>query len=268
MKNRANKYITLVASLLLCAGVFLTRSVPVWADMDYDGNGFVTQDEKARYLQEVWGVTYDPNNPQQAAEDYKKAVSEYASQVGVNNSGDSNNTSESSKKEEHVHSYTATVTKEPTCTETGTETKVCKNCGDTIESVIPALGHKAGDWVMEKEPTCAEEGRNVRYCTVCGEPAETMMVDKLPHTEDVWKITRKATLAKPGLKIIKCAVCGEVLKEEEFPANTTLLKTIIGISGAVIIALVVVDAADTTQLNIIIRISVAVIIVGVFLYCI
>lgn len=264
MKNRANKYITLVASLLLCAGVFLTRSVPVWADMDYDGNGFVTQDKKTRYLQEVWGVTYDPNNPQQAAEDYKKAVSEYASQVGVNNSGDSNNTSESSKKEEYVHSYTATVTKEPTCTETGTETKVCKNCGDTIESVIPALGHKAGEWVTEKEPTCFEEGRNVHYCTVCGETVETMIVDKLPHTEGEWEIAQKPTLTKTGLKVVKCTECSEVLKEETIPANTTLLKIIIGISGgAAIIVLIVGIVEDTILLYIIIRLSAAWIIIFV-----
>ena len=266
MKNK--KFIYIFGTFLVCLFIFLPKNV--WAVTDYDGNGIITQDEKIRYYQEIWGVTYDPNNPQAAADELQKKMDEYATSKGSNSID--NNNQKAPKKEKHTHSYTATVTKEatcteegkttyrcecgdsytepipkkphdyettitkePTCTEPGTQTQVCKNCGDTIETTIPALGHKPGDWTTEKEPTCTEEGKKVRYCTVCGEVVETMIIDKLPHTEGDWEVVQKPTLIKTGLKVKKCTICGEVLKEEVIPANTTLLYIIIGLSCAVLV---------------------------------
>ncbi|MBP3784398.1 MAG: hypothetical protein J6I68_14225 [Butyrivibrio sp.] len=280
------KRYNIIFSVIVIA-IVITMLIPIftikktwsyqYGDMDYDGNGFVTQDEKIRYLQEIWGVDYDPNDPQSAANELQQKYNDYAEEIGVNNvTGETSSSGASQKKETHTHSYTATVTKdatcteagemtytcscgdsyteviamkshnyestvtkEPTCTETGTETKECADCGDTIESVIPALGHKAGDWVTEKEATCSEEGRNVRYCTVCGEPVETMMVDKLPHTEGKWEVSQNASLIKPGLRVIKCTECGEILQQEEIPANTTLLYILIGVGAIILIGIIV-----------------------------
>lgn len=274
MKKYRNIIIALSATLFIGAAIIAMNSVDSYAVTDYDGNGIITQDEKQKYYTEVWGI--DPY-ASGGVEQLQQAMNDYAKEIGANNTDASNDGSSSSaKKEKHEHSYTATVTKdatcteagemtykcscgdsyteviamkphdyessvtkEPTCTETGTETKVCKNCGDTVESVIPALGHKAGEWVTEKEPTCSEEGRNVRYCTVCGEAVETMIVDKLPHTEGEWEITQKPTLTKTGLKVVKCTECGEVLKEETIPASTTLFYILIGAGIVALIGVIV-----------------------------
>lgn len=269
MKKYRNIIIVLSATLFIGTAIMAMNSVDTYAVTDYNGDGIIDGDEKLRYMKEVYGVdSYDELGKLWSDPDWIAAHG--------GNSSDTNTTFSQPKEEKHEHSYTATVTKdatcteageitykcscgdtyteviamkphdyessitkEPTCSETGIETKVCKNCGDTIETVIPALGHKPGDWVVEKEPTCSEEGRNVRYCTVCGEPVETMIVDKLPHTEGEWEIIQKPTLTKTGLKVIKCTECGEVLKEEIIPANTTLFYILIGAGIVALIGVIV-----------------------------
>ncbi len=273
---------TIIFVVMICVSIFIgaitssNRLISTWSYDDLDGNGIITQDELDAFAQkygfssnaEMVAAFKDPEVIKQTIEKYDGGIE--------GDYGSSNSPSNSSSNKEHVHSYTATVTKdatcteagemtytcscgdsyteviamkshnyestvtkEPTCTETGTETKVCADCGDTIESVIPALGHKAGDWVTEKEATCSEEGRNVRYCTVCGEPVETMMVDKLPHTEGEWEVSQNATLTKPGLKVMMCTECGEILQQEEIPANTTVLYILIGAGAIILIGIIV-----------------------------
>lgn len=62
------------------------------------------------------------------------------------------------------------VTKEPTCTEDGVKTYTCTvpGCGETKTEVIPATGHKFGEWKETKAPTCTEKGEETRECA-CGE---------------------------------------------------------------------------------------------------
>lgn len=265
------KVLVLITYTILLVSVVINSAniINVSASMDYNDDGVVDGEEKLRYMKEVYGVD--------SYEDLGKLWSDpnwIAAHGGDSSNTDSSTSSEAKKG--HTHSYTATVTKdatcteageitykcscgdsytetipmkphdyettvtkEPTCTETGTQAQVCKDCGDTIETTIPALGHKAGDWVTEKEPTCSEEGRNVRYCTVCGEAVETMVVDKLPHTEGEWEVALKPTLTKTGLKVKKCSVCGEILEQEEIPANTMLLYTLIGVGCVAIIGTII-----------------------------
>ena len=72
------------------------------------------------------------------------------------------------------HTEVIDEAKAPTCTETGlTAGKHCSVCDKVLEAqeVIDALGHKAGEVVIEnlKAPTCVAEGSydEVVYCTVC-----------------------------------------------------------------------------------------------------
>ena len=55
-----------------------------------------------------------------------------------------------------------------TCTEDGSKTVVCEDCGETISTeVIPATGHSFGDWTVTKEASCFEDGEETRTCSVC-----------------------------------------------------------------------------------------------------
>lgn len=67
-------------------------------------------------------------------------------------------------KHEHVKENIVPAT----CTESGSKTVVCEDCGETLSTeVIPAKGHSFGDWTVTKEATCFEDGEETRTCSVC-----------------------------------------------------------------------------------------------------
>ena len=88
------------------------------------------------------------------------------------------------KDPNHIHNYTETVTKEPTCTESGEKTYTC-DCGDSYTETLPAKGHhyengectECGEKdpnhvhsyseTIIKEPTCTEAGEKTYACD-CG----------------------------------------------------------------------------------------------------
>ena len=151
------------------------------------------------------------------------------------------------KDPDHVHSYTETVMKEPTCTEAGEKTYTCE-CGDSYTEVIPATGHhyengectdcgeKDPDFhkhsyteTVTKEPTCIEAGEKTYTCecgdsytevipatghhyengecTDCGEKDPDF--HKHSYTETV---TKEPTCAEAGEKTYACD-CGDSYTE-------------------------------------------------------
>lgn len=129
-----------------------------------------------------------------------------------------------------------TVAKEPTCTEKGTKSVKCGECGaDLGTEEIPALGHTAGDWKVTKEATCTEKGSKEQRCTVCGEVVKTEEIAKLAHTwktdkdtdKDGWKVVTAATKDKEGSKERVCSVCGtkETATIAKLTATTTPTPT-------------------------------------------
>ena len=77
------------------------------------------------------------------------------------------------------HTYSASVTAEPTCTAAGLRTYTCSKCGDSYTESIPALGHNFGEWIAVKEPTTDAEGLQERTCTRCG-TKESQALPKIP----------------------------------------------------------------------------------------
>ena len=76
-------------------------------------------------------------------------------------------------KEECAHQFAATVNKEATCKETGSQTLTCKNCGVSFTLETPANALHVYSETVTKEATCAEEGILTRACTLCGKKEET-----------------------------------------------------------------------------------------------
>lgn len=93
----------------------------------------------------------------------------------------------------HIHSYTETVTKEPTCTEDGEKTYACE-CGDSYAEVIPATGHNYVDNTTD----------NNHICSVCKNTEEH------DYSEE---ITKEATCTEDGEKVCTCSVCGKSYTE-------------------------------------------------------
>ena len=114
------------------------------------------------------------------------------------------------------HDYEDVVT-EPMCTEQGYTTYTC-HCNDSyIDDYVDALGHNAGETVVENNvlPKCTETGSydNVVYCLTCEDELsrETIVVDELGHTEVVDNAVN-ATFSSPGLTAgSHCSVCNEVI---------------------------------------------------------
>ena len=67
----------------------------------------------------------------------------------------------------HTHSYTSTVTKQPTCTEAGVKTYTC-SCGSSYTETIAAIGnHVWNSGVITTEPTYTTDGVMTYTCTEC-----------------------------------------------------------------------------------------------------
>ena len=71
---------------------------------------------------------------------------------------------ESQTSSEHKHSYGEwTRVVEPTCTEKGSEERVCE-CGDKQTRSVNALGHDWGEWAVKTASTCTTDGVEERAC--------------------------------------------------------------------------------------------------------
>lgn len=123
-------------------------------------------------------------------------------------SGNSGSTEAST---EHRHSYTATVTKQPTCTGAGEKTYTC-SCGHQYKDVISKLGHTAGSWEVKENATCQKEGTEVKKCTSCGKEMESRAIAKTGHTSSDWVVTKEATETAEGTKVKTCTTCGTTLE--------------------------------------------------------
>ena len=157
----------------------------------------------------------------------------------------------------HIHSYTSSITKQPTCTEDGTKTFKC-DCGDTYTETIPAkghtivtdkavaatcttngktegshcsvcgevikaqkvvkaTGHKFGSWSTTKSATCTENGTQTRKCSTCGK-TETKTIPAAGHKSGNWIVDKPAAIGVNGSKHKECTVCGKILEKAEIPA--------------------------------------------------
>ena len=117
------------------------------------------------------------------------------------------------------HTYGEWIeTTEPTCTESGEETRTCEVCQTEETRPVAATGHTAGEWVIVDEPTCTDTGLEEQRCTVCNDQVATRTVPATGHTFGEWDETIAPTCTEPGEEARVCAVCGEV-EIRETPAT-------------------------------------------------
>ena len=84
----------------------------------------------------------------------------------------------------HLHSYKSVVT-EPTCTEQGYTTHICKICGRTYtDNYTDALGHDFGEWITDVEPTCISEGHQYQKCSRCDAKNEKTIPVSSVHVDE------------------------------------------------------------------------------------
>ena len=79
------------------------------------------------------------------------------------------------------------------------------------QTVIPAKGHAWGEWTVEKAATCTEKGSEKRVCANDASHVETREIAMIDHTEEILPAV-EATCTATGLtEGKKCSVCGTIL---------------------------------------------------------
>ena len=118
----------------------------------------------------------------------------------------------------HVHIWDdGVVTNEPTCTEIGTKTFTCTECGATKNTDIPANGHSYNDGVITDDPTCTEKGTKTFTCSACGDSYD-IDIPANGHSYNDGVITANPTCTEKGTKTFTCSVCGDSY-DTDIPAN-------------------------------------------------
>ncbi len=112
------------------------------------------------------------------------------------------------------HNFKEEITKNATCTETGTKTFTCEshsNCSANYTETIPATGHK--EKLVYVAPSCSVEGSTKIICETCKETLST--VETIPttsHNYTTETITQKPTCTQDGVKTFTCS-CGATITE-------------------------------------------------------
>ena len=105
----------------------------------------------------------------------------------------------------HVHSFGEwTVKNPPSCTEQGTEERICV-CGTTETRPIDPVEHSFGEWAVKTPSSCTERGTEERIC-VCG-AAETRPIDPVEHSFGDWEIVTPANCVEAGIMKRACRNC-------------------------------------------------------------
>lgn len=130
---------------------------------------------------------------------------------------------------DHTVNEKGAVTKQATCTETGTIEYRCTKCGDLLNSeTIPALGHGSnGEYkIVHKDTTCNKSGVDLYICKICNMPYRSEAVDKAGHVASIPETLIQATCTHTGIKIVKCSECGALLQETVIPKLDHTIETV------------------------------------------
>lgn len=124
---------------------------------------------------------------------------------------------------DHLYIPDAEASRDATCNDFGKKVKVCNECGDVVEEVLPMTDH--GDTVetVITEATCTENGKKHLVCSVCG---KVMKVEVIPFTghikSDTSEVVIEPTFTSKGLEYYKCINCGMVMEEKEIPSSLSV----------------------------------------------
>jgi hypothetical protein len=113
-----------------------------------------------------------------------------------------------------------TVTKEPTCTDSGLKEGECENCGRFVQESIEPLGH---DYQLDEEAStevsCTEDGKTVYTCSRCDESFVSDLVLALGHDLQLDTDEIAPDCVNVGYTALyKCSRCDYTEGGEEIPA--------------------------------------------------
>ena len=112
-----------------------------------------------------------------------------------------------------------TTTKEASCTEAGSEHRICSECGHEETREIPAKGHSwEEEWTIDIPATCEHEGSKSHHCSECDAKKDVTVISKTAHNpaEPVRENEIPATCTEDGSydEVIYCKDCGAEISRE------------------------------------------------------
>ncbi len=107
------------------------------------------------------------------------------------------------------------VEKEPTCLEQGEGYVCCAVCEKTATQEIPALGHAAGDWVVETTVGCSTEGVQRKFCMRCNLEMDQLYTTPTGHTIGQWQVDVQPGCESEGRRYRPCLNCDKELVSEK-----------------------------------------------------
>jgi hypothetical protein len=105
---------------------------------------------------------------------------------------------------DYDHTFVESSRTEATCTEPGKILYICTDCGKEKEETIAALGHAYGDWTLETAATCTDPGTEQRLCANDASHIETRTIDALGHDYDDGVVTKEPTCKENGIMTYTC----------------------------------------------------------------
>ena len=98
------------------------------------------------------------------------------------------------------------------CDGTGTQERVCKDCGARETQKSSALAHEyLKEYTVDVPATCTEEGSKSYHCKHCGrsQPGSTVEIPATGHSFGDWIQTTPPTCTIDGVETRTCENCGE-----------------------------------------------------------
>ena len=106
------------------------------------------------------------------------------------------------------HSWSGwTTVKEATCTASGTQRRICSECGTHEDKAIPASGHSWSGWTTVSEASCIANGTQRRICSDCG-THEDKTISASGHSWSGWTTIKESTCTDNGAQRRICSECG------------------------------------------------------------
>ncbi len=113
-------------------------------------------------------------------------------------------------KEALPHAYGEPTVTSATCTTPGTSTKVCTVCLTPDTTVLPILGHKAGEETFIKSATCLVDGYKYKLCKVCNTEIKVENGEIKAEGHKYADVVTEPTCTEKGYTTHTCTLnCGE-----------------------------------------------------------
>lgn len=117
-----------------------------------------------------------------------------------------------------IHVYEDTMTTEPTCTETGLQTRVCSHCQYSYTVLVDRLAHSYDSGVVTEPATCTHQGTMQLTCVGCGDH-KTHNIEKTAHTPGEAVYVQQPNCTHEGSLSATCTQCDVMFITEVLPVN-------------------------------------------------